>query len=256
MNNIYKIYGLKLKNSNELRYIGYTGNSLEKRLNSHLNNSHRYKSKNACWINKHKNIEGIDIFLIEDNISKIEDAWEKEIYYISFFKGKGIDLTNTSNGGEGVRGDYLSEQLKGEKNPFYGKKHNNESKIKMSLKAKEKIGDKNNFFGKKHTEKTKNILSKKKLGKYDGIKNPFYGKKHSNESKIKMSSSGKKKDMSRFYKKIYQININTNEVIKLWDSIADAAETIFNDRKRGSNITAVLKGKKPHTGGFFWKYFD
>lgn len=146
---------------------------------------------------------------------------------------------NSTPGGEGVQkgtkpwnygkhGVYtedtlykMSENRKGkcvgEGNPFYGKKHTNESrkkmsdsqkrlydegyvnpskglrrseeaKRKMSISQKERLKDPTNnpMYGKHHSEETRQKLSESRKGKYTGEDNPFYGKHHSEESKQKM----------------------------------------------------------------------
>lgn len=74
----------------------------------------------------------------------------------------------------------------GEKNPFYGKHHTDETKIKISKANKgkkrteeerarmseERRGDKNHFFGKTHTEESRLKMSLKRAGK----NNPQYNK--------------------------------------------------------------------------------
>ena len=70
----------------------------------------------------------------------------------------------------------ISESLMGEKNPFYGKTHSIESKLKISKASSERKGTYITL------EKTKKILSEL----HSGTKNPFYGKKHSEEAKEKM----------------------------------------------------------------------
>ena len=45
----------------------------------------------------------------------------------------------------------------------------------------------NNFFGKKHTEEAKKKMSQAKKNKYFGVNNPNYGKKQTNETRTKMS---------------------------------------------------------------------
>lgn len=71
----------------------------------------------------------------------------------------------------------MSEQRKGEKNPFYGKTHNNETK--------EKLREIN--LGKTVSEETKLKISESTKGE----KNHFYGRHHTEESKIKLSESNK-----------------------------------------------------------------
>lgn len=49
------------------------------------------------------------------------------------------------------------------------------------------IGEKNNFFGKKHSDETKEKISKKNKGKMAGDKNPMYGKHRTKQEKEKLS---------------------------------------------------------------------
>ena len=81
----------------------------------------------------------------------------------------------------------------GSKNPFYGKKHSQESKNKIlnSIKG-QRSGSKNSFYGKTHSLKTRQTISCKLKGRFTQNKNPFYGQKHSNTSKTKISSGLKK----------------------------------------------------------------
>ena len=66
----------------------------------------------------------------------------------------------------------LSMKYSGEGNPFYGKKHTDETKAKMSLARKQRI------ISKETREKLSKSIS--------GERNPFYGKKHTDEAKAKM----------------------------------------------------------------------
>lgn len=63
---------------------------------------------------------------------------------------------------------------KGNKNPFYGKKHTDRTKQSIANHNK---GNKY-WVGKKHKESSKEKISKYWKGKQVGDKNPFYGKKH------------------------------------------------------------------------------
>ncbi len=96
----------------------------------------------------------------------------------------------------------ISESLKGENNPMYGKTHSKKSKEKMSKAQK----------GRKHTEETKRKISKagkgykhtdeakKRIGEAHkgqtwmvGEGSPMYGRKHSEETRRKISKSRKGK---------------------------------------------------------------
>jgi len=95
----------------------------------------------------------------------------------------------------------LSDNHSGCNNPFYGKKHSDETRRKMSehsfLKGKNlpeetkrKIseaqkGEKNHMYGKHHNEKTKLKISEA----HNGEKHHFYGKYFSEEHKRKISNA-------------------------------------------------------------------
>lgn len=91
------------------------------------------------------------------------------------------------------------------KNPFKGKHHSEEVKMKMSnshknvfpsketreKQSKAKLGTKNTFYGKHHSEETKKIISEKN----SGPNNPNFGKSLPKETRDKISKSklGKKR---------------------------------------------------------------
>lgn len=55
-------------------------------------------------------------------------------------------------------------------------------------------------------------------------------------------------------KKINQINKITNQIIKTWDSAADAARFLTNERSSStSSISSCLAGKRKTALGFKWK---
>ena len=104
----------------------------------------------------------------------------------------------------------------GDRNPFYGKKHDEKFKESLSAKRKEDYkGEGNPFYGKTHSEATKNKLREINEGKHDGANNSFYGRKHSKESR---------KRMSRSQKKYYKEN-----------------EVVVSKRLRENGIKSVLK---------------
>lgn len=74
----------------------------------------------------------------------------------------------------------------GENNPFFGKNHTEENKIRHSKNMKYRfVGASNPFYEKTHTEETKDILRQK--CSHHGKDNGFFGKTHSDEFKKKHS---------------------------------------------------------------------
>jgi group I intron endonuclease len=123
--------------------------------------------------------------------------WKGGISYIKFkcpICGKETKTVNNE-----AKSCMDCKDISGEKNPFFGKKHSNETKIKLRL----------SHIGKKHTEETKSKCresSNKFYNSEEGIEfrrrlslnnagenHPLFGVGHTEESKLKMSTSKKQK---------------------------------------------------------------
>ena len=93
----------------------------------------------------------------EKKAIELVKAWENPMYY------------NLVPGGHG----FCSRYIKGENNPFYGKKHTEETKERIKFKLKGKMcGEKNPNYGKKMSMEQKIKISKSRKGKYAGIYHP------------------------------------------------------------------------------------
>lgn len=109
------IYALSSsKEPNNIRYVG----KLKERLNRHISSSKYEKTRKANWIRKELK-SGNNILIKEVFIVPKNDDWKKwEIHFISEHKKLGYNLTNSTKGGE---------SLSGNDNPFFNKKHTEES---------------------------------------------------------------------------------------------------------------------------------
>ena len=146
----------------------------------------------------------------------------KEIFWIDFYDAKnpkvGYNITIGGEGGQDIEGEknpWYGISRFGKNNPFFGKKHSEETKKKIREKAlgklhsKEtkkkmsisKIGEKNSMYGKHfvHSKETRAKLSESHKGKIhtdetrqkmsvalSGENHPMYGKKYTEETKTKM----------------------------------------------------------------------
>ena len=203
MQEFAKIYALICPITNNIRYIGKTTSTLEKRLKRHKKEKNNtYKSR---WIFKLKKLNLIDdlkIILIEECVK--EELNIREIFYIKNYKENGFDLTNTTDGGDGSLGFkhtkkfkehiskifkeyYIKNPRNGINNPMYGNKHSEESKNKMSKGMKGRIPYNKGKFGTTLSDEHKEKISKSLIG------NIFArGYKHSDETKKKVSEASKK----------------------------------------------------------------
>jgi hypothetical protein len=165
------VYIHNSKDTNEVFYVGIGKH--DKRAYSRCNRSKYWH--NACL--KH----GIDVKITHRDISW-QEACCIEKYLISFWREHSkLNLCNLTDGGDGVSGLKVSEERKkryseifsGVNNPYYGKKHSEEARKKISQNQnprkniteehKSKISKSNR--GKKRTEETKIKLSNLKKGK-------------------------------------------------------------------------------------------
>lgn len=111
----WSIYVLRDPRTNEIRYVGFTAETLRRRLGRHLSDA-TLKRKTHChrWILALRSLELIpSIEAIEQGSgpewANVEQKW------ISFYRNNGTRLTNLTDGGEGGHGSrkrYLThEQL-------------------------------------------------------------------------------------------------------------------------------------------------
>jgi hypothetical protein len=183
----YKIYALKLKDSDEIRYVGRTSESLDIRLSKHKTNAKfdKKKTHRHFWILK--NYDNIEIILIEDNILTFEESCQKEIEYIREYRSK-YNLINLTDGGDGGCPGY---------------KHTEEAKKKIGEKHKgKKLSPEHIEFLKNRevSEETRKKLSDSLKKSMKGEGNPMYGRKRPDTAELnrqrtgwKMSEEGKKK---------------------------------------------------------------
>ena len=141
------------------------------------------KNRNKYW---HNIINKTDykVEILFENLTW-EEACQKEIELIALYGrvdlklGYLVNMTDGGDGGNGViiteeRKKELSKLMKGEKNPFYGKKHSEKTRLIISKKA----------IGRKVTEETKEKISKS--FKING--HPWTGKHLSIEHRKKLSN--------------------------------------------------------------------
>ncbi len=267
-NNIHYLYGLldprkpkyiefqELKFDNEPFYIGYGKND---RMYQHLM-SHELK-ENTIKVHKIKKMFalGLNPILVKlrENLS-CDDAKLQEIELIKFFgrinNNTGC-LSNLTDGGEGVKNIVYTEEMlrvrsenaTGEKNSFYGKKHNLDTfKLCKKVQQLDMITDEilKEFPSALEAERVTKILHIDAVCRGDRNSAGGYGWKYLNQEKI---IDENKKDSTP--KKVKQIDTTTNEVVNIFSSINNAHKCTGIH-----HIGDVCKGKSIIAGGYFWEY--
>lgn len=142
---IYKI----TNNINNKAYIGYTTQSFEHRMKQHKNDDIQHDTLLGRAIAKY----GWDNFSCEiiECCDDKENLLELEKYYIKKFNSYKPNGYNMTLGGE---------KMFGENNPFFGKKHTQQTKLLLSEKASLRTKELNPFFGKHHKKETIQKLKK------------------------------------------------------------------------------------------------
>lgn len=226
---MFKIYALKLIDSDEYRYIGRTKERLSTRLSKHKINARLSKRKtHRCnWILK--NIDNIEIVLIEGDIITYEESCEKEVHYISLFREK-YNIVNSTNGGDGGCPGYkhteeslrkISETHKGKKLSEETRKMisnrviTDETRRLLSIKSKENCkGEKNPMFGKNRPDTVE--LNKKRTGwkhKGETVKKMSESRSGDLNSNCKIKSENRKKIVDMYLSGEY----NSTELAKMFN---------------------------------------
>lgn len=224
-------YIYKLTSPNGKVYIGQTINKKERK---RYYNSGDFKQQIKLLNNvKYYNWNPSDTYEIieeclcgqkKENLNNREKYWIK--YYDSFKNG-----LNCNYGGHGNLGHKHSDETKKKMSEAkIGKKHSEERNKKKSEYTK----------GRKHTTEAKNKMSEMKL-------------KNMNDEvrdKIRVGLMGNKNGIGNkgASKKIFCLNNG-----KTYDSIKSACLEL---NVSGSNVINVCKGRKKHTKGFKFKYYE
>ena len=213
---IYKI----INNINQKIYIGKTSSTIEKRFKEHCNDSKKERcEKRPLYdaMNKY-GIENFVIELIEDNISD-EDINNKEQFYIKQYNSY-IGFENSNGYNATLGGD--------------GRKYKN-------WNLQEIIDLYNNGNSCATIAKQLDLDSS-------------YICKLLNNNGIKIISSGERA-IKQQGNVVYQLDIDTNEVINKFDSIGQANIAFGKDRKNGT-IRDALNGRRGHHNayGYKWSY--
>lgn len=199
-------------------------------------------------------IENFSFTILEEiDISDNHSIQGREQFWIEHFN------TMVPNGYNCVFG---GPSLFGELNPFFNKKHTEETKKKISEKNKNRIvsdeeremrriintGEKNPFYNKKHTKETIEKI------KETNIKNGSYQKTSQRMIGNKLNEKVKRK-------KVAMIDLKTGSILHIFNCANDAgkylAEQGLTHAKHPSNIvTGVCNGHEKSGAGYFWKYLD
>jgi hypothetical protein len=188
MERICYIYGLVDPRTDEVRYVGKTMHK-ERRLHDHIRDCAKRKTYKDNWLLELSSF-GMKPEMIVLCEATESDWQDKERFHIKELFGKGCNLTNLSDGGEGCYGPEISKRIsKAMKGMVFSKERN--SKISDALKG-HVISD--------ETAKKIGIANKGRIWTAEQIERqnaPKRGVSFTQEHKDKMSASMKGKKKSK-----------------------------------------------------------
>ena len=261
------IYILKCPLTQEVRYVGKTNNPKERYYN-HLNKAKDINTHKRNWINKLRESNLKPVFEIIDTVSRDDwHYWEK--FYIAKYIRDSCNLTNCTNGGDGLTfGNQTSFQIGNGAIPIVcldldGSFICEYSSVKEAQiltksqsiyncilgrqkKALDLIWIKKDDYVKlslKELEQKIKELNTKMTNKTKLTGNFIKGNNPWNKGKTYKFNSNSKK-----IKAIYKIDKDTKEILKEYDRIADAIKEF------GRGIEHALAKKTKIAYGYLWRY--
>ncbi|ODS51368.1 MAG: hypothetical protein ABS40_21210 [Agrobacterium sp. SCN 61-19] len=118
------------RSRDEIRYVGITKNP-DARLSQHKGDKGR--SHKACWVRSVLRDGGSLVMKAIEAGLTWEQATSREVAIIADFRSRGVRLTNSTDGGEGIPGHEASDELREVRaRNATGRVHSPETKMKMS----------------------------------------------------------------------------------------------------------------------------
>ena len=212
------VYGIRLADSDEYRYVGLTEMTVRRRFDRHRAEARSgRRTPFYDWLRREYDSD-FSVDVLEEVRTSRDDLGRAEVSWIERLRAGGHRLLNLADGGLGPKGVVWNEEQRaaarvrstgrpgvsryGEENPFFGRSHTDEQRALWSEQRRgQNSGEDNpNFglFGPDHpgygrymTEAQRRALSESRTGEL----NPNYGKTASAETRAKMSAARKGRPM-------------------------------------------------------------
>lgn len=274
------VYALKDPITLEIRYIGQTIRSLKERLRKHISDAGRSDRHICRWLLKLKN-DGQTPLIELIGEYPINQLDEIEINTIAKYRSSGVDLTNTSLGGQATRvfsdetKTKISNALKGKVQSAETRQKRSDSSIKTwsspelrQMKREQTIvlyrtGVMDKIVRKPQLKKERPPKAHRTKDQIDaGLKKLMDGRdayfqSKDNRRKMAIANGGKPfgvyeiislKKANRFRR---EVEIVKGELIVKSVSINEMAEKFNIER---GNIKQCLQGKRNYAGNYIFKY--
>src|SRR5574343_61823 len=234
----------------------YIGKGKGDRKNVHLRNvKHNInRDKNLHKVNTIKEIlkYNIDPIIQEIHISENEnDILKFEMDLIKIIGRRDLKtgpLTNLTDGGESPNLSLESREKM--RNKKLGCKASMETRLKMSEHHK---GSNNHFYGSKHSDESKEKISLNRTGKCVGDAHGMYGKTHSIEARKKISEAKKKlKGINNPKSRSYKVSGPNGEEHTIHGAFDKTCKEL--GIKNAKYLREIAQGKRKECNGWVCVY--
>jgi group I intron endonuclease len=147
----------------------------------------------------------------------------------------------------------MSSARLGERNHFYGRTHNDNTRRIIADKAKARMADPtvNYFYGKRFTGEANWMFGKTHSPEAKAkIAAASKGRKHSENSKRRMSEYRKGRPLVKNRKAVIQLDREGNQ-LAVFSSLTEAAQSVGVSIQ---SIQSVTSGRGKTSKGFIWRY--
>ncbi len=237
-----KIYTLEHPITQEIRYVGKTTQTLNRRCNGHI--SKRSNAHVTCWV---KSLKKQNLFPKIQLLDEVDyQIWaETEKYWISQLRTWGFNLCNHSDGGESGREGVSLTQAQKDYLSVLNTGRTMSEQSKLIIAQKVSAAWRRKQLAQVFKYQQPKIAKEQYVFTQDhktNIKNRLVGRKLPQSVIDKMVETRKKS--------IQQCD-NNGSIIKSWDSAKTASEVL---NINSSTIRHCLRGSKKTAGGFKWSF--
>lgn len=182
------IYVLVDPRDGEIRYVGWTTQTLAKRYKSHLAyKSRAYRSK---WIQLLVR-QGTRPIMRLIQAVPAKDGPRAEIYWIRFHRELGCRLVNLTNGGDGAPGHTVSAATRAKMSAAHrGQKPTDATRAKLRVAARDRTADHRAKIGAANAGRTWSAASRGKISAYRS------GRAATSATRKKLSDAGRRRKLT------------------------------------------------------------
>jgi len=226
MNSVYYVYIYIIDGTEEVFYVGKG------------KDDRAYKGKRNKFCEDMKKTHKWSVLIVEDELTE-DQAFVLESELIAKYKNKGHRITNQTEGGDGISGYIMT----------------NEIKEKISETSKMKWKEDNEFVEKQMWHRQYGVYKSEEFRRkismiVKGQNNPNYGNKWSYEKRNELSRKRIENGKSKGTNNSRATKIMCIETGKIYDYIKLASEEY--GLKNQASITVALKNPNRTAGGVHW----